>query len=38
MKARVAFNSHPQMCERAYEIDRWKHSYQYRKLFEHQKN
>ena len=35
---RVAFNSHPQMCERAYEIDRWKHSYQYRKLFEHQKN
>ena len=29
---RVAFNSHPQMCERAYEIDRWKHSWQYRKL------
>ena len=29
---RIAFNSHPQMCERAYEIDRWKHSWQYRKL------
>ena len=29
---RVAFNSHPQMCERAYEIDRWKHSWQYRRL------
>lgn len=30
---RIAFNSHPQMCERAWEIDRWKHSYQYRKLY-----
>ena len=30
---RIAFNSHPQMCERAYEIDRWKDSWQYRKLF-----
>jgi Zn-dependent protease with chaperone function len=29
---RVAFNSHPQMCERAYEIDRWKNSWQYRRL------
>ena len=29
---RVAFNSHPQMCERAYEIDRWKDSWQYRRL------
>ena len=29
---RIAFNSHPQMCERAYEIDRWKSSWQYRKL------
>lgn len=29
---RIAFNSHPQMCERAYEIDRWKHSWLYRKL------
>ena len=28
---RIAFNSHPQMCERAYEIDRWKDSRQYRK-------
>lgn len=30
---RIAFNSHPQMCERAYEIDRWKNSWQYRKLY-----
>jgi Zn-dependent protease with chaperone function len=29
---RIAFNSHPQMCERAYEIDRWKNSWQYRRL------
>jgi Zn-dependent protease with chaperone function len=29
---RIAFNSHPQMCERAWEIDRWKYSWQYRKL------
>ncbi|WP_294242841.1 M48 family metallopeptidase, partial [Pseudobutyrivibrio sp.] len=29
---RIAFNSHPQSCERALEIDRWKHSWQYRKL------
>jgi Zn-dependent protease with chaperone function len=29
---RVAFNSHPQMCERAYEIDRWKDSWLYRRL------
>lgn len=29
---RIAFNSHPQMCERAWEIDRWKESMQYRKL------
>ena len=32
---RIAFNSHPQMCERAYEIDRWKDSWQYRKLCTH---
>lgn len=31
---RVAFNSHPQMCERAYEIDRWKNSWQYRRLIQ----
>lgn len=30
---RVAFNSHPQMCERAWEIDRWKNSWAYRKLY-----
>lgn len=30
---RIAFNSHPQMCERAYEIDRWKNSWTYRKLY-----
>lgn len=29
---RVAFNSHPQMCERAWEIDRWKNSWQYKNL------
>ncbi len=29
---RIAFYSHPQMCNRAWEIDRWKHSYNYRKL------
>ena len=29
---RIAFNSHPQSCERAWEIDRWKNSWQYRKL------
>ena len=31
---RIAFNSHPQMCERAWEIDRWKNSWQYRSLRE----
>jgi Zn-dependent protease with chaperone function len=31
---RIAFNSHPQMCERALEIDRWKNSWQYRSLRE----
>ena len=31
---RVAFNSHPQMCERAWEIDRWNNSWQYRSLRE----
>ena len=30
---RIAFDSHPQMCNRAYEIDRWKNSWQYRKLY-----
>jgi Zn-dependent protease with chaperone function len=29
---RIAFYSHPQSCERAWEIDRWKNSWQYRKL------
>ncbi len=29
---RVAFNTHPQMCHRAREIDRWKHSWQYKQL------
>ncbi len=29
---RMAFYSHPQMVYRAYEIDRWKDSYMYRKL------
>lgn len=29
---RIAFYSHPQWCERAYEIDRWKNSWQYRSL------
>lgn len=29
---RIAFNTHPQMCERAYEIDRWKNSYTYSNL------
>jgi Zn-dependent protease with chaperone function len=31
---RIAFNSHPQSCERAWEIDRWKNSWQYRRLRE----
>jgi Zn-dependent protease with chaperone function len=34
---RIAFNSHPQMCERAWEIDRWKHSWQYKTLYSEQK-
>lgn len=29
---RIAFYSHPQMVNRAYEIDRWKNSYMYHKL------
>ena len=29
---RVAFYTHPQMVNRAWEIDRWKNSWQYRKL------
>ena len=29
---RVAFYSHPQMVNRAYEIDRWKGSYAYNQL------
>ena len=29
---RIAFNSHPQHFERALEIDRWKHSWQYKSL------
>lgn len=29
---RVAFFSHPQTVNRAYEIDKWKHSYTYKKL------
>lgn len=29
---RMAFDSHPQTVNRAYEIDRWKRSYAYRKL------
>ena len=29
---RIAFNSHPQHIYRAWEIDRWKNSWQYRKL------
>ena len=29
---RMAFYSHPQMVNRAYEIDRWKDSYMYKKL------
>lgn len=29
---RIAFNTHPQMCLRAMEIDRWKNSWQYRTL------
>ena len=29
---RMAFDSHPQMVNRAYEIERWKQSYAYRKL------
>lgn len=29
---RVLFYTHPQNCERALEIDRWKYSWQYRKL------
>lgn len=29
---RIAFNTHPQMCHRALEIDRWKNSWQYRTL------
>lgn len=33
---RVAYNSHPQMCERAYEIDRWKRSWQYNRLRDEQ--
>ena len=31
---RIAFYSHPQSCERAWEIDRWKNSWQYRRLRE----
>lgn len=31
---RIAFNTHPQMCQRAMEIDRWKNSWQYRTLRE----
>ncbi|MBP3257830.1 MAG: M48 family metallopeptidase [Bacteroidales bacterium] len=29
---RVLFNTHPQSCQRALEIDRWKYSWQYRHL------
>ncbi|MBR1521080.1 MAG: M48 family metallopeptidase [Bacteroidaceae bacterium] len=29
---RIALYTHPQMCERAWEIDRWKESWQYRRL------
>ena len=29
---RVAFYTHPQMVNRAWEIDRWKNSWQYRRL------
>ena len=29
---RMAFYSHPQMVNRAYEIDRWKDSYAYKRL------
>ena len=29
---RIAFKTHPQMCHRALEIDRWKNSWQYRSL------
>lgn len=29
---RMAFYSHPQMVNRAYEIDRWKNSYNYKSL------
>ena len=31
---RIAFYSHPQSCERAWEIDRWKNTWQYRRLRE----
>jgi hypothetical protein len=31
---RVAFYTHPQMVNRAWEIDRWKNSWQYRSLRE----
>lgn len=31
-KARILFYTHPQMCYRALEVDRWKHSWQYRKI------
>lgn len=29
---RILFYTHPQSCQRALEIDRWKHSWQYRQL------
>ena len=29
---RILFNTHPQSCQRALEIDRWKNSWQYREL------
>ena len=31
-KMRIMFYTHPQMCHRALEIDRWKKSWQYRQL------
>jgi Zn-dependent protease with chaperone function len=30
----IAYDTHPLMCERAWEIDRWKNSWQYRKIRE----